>query len=51
MAAIKTMPPCDDFLKGRESGMLRMRKRFTGMLERLHSETMRNHSQLKTAEE
>ena len=31
--------------------MLRMRQRFKEMLDRMHAETMRKHSQLKTAEE
>ena len=31
--------------------MLRMRQRFTEMLDRMHTKTMSKHSQLKTAEE
>ena len=49
--AFKNRPPWDDFLKGRESDMPRMRQRFTDMLDRLHSKTMLKHSQLKTAED
>ena len=49
MTACKNLPPWDDFLKGRDSGMSRMRQRFTEMLDRLHTEPMRNHAYLKTA--
>ena len=49
--AFKNLPPWDDFQKGRDSDMLRMRKRFTQMLDRKHTETMRRHSQLKTAQD
>ena len=51
MTAFKHLPPWDDFQKGRDSDMLRMRKRFTQMLDRKHTETMRRHSQLKTAQD
>ena len=51
MTAFKNLPSWDDFQKGRDSDMLRMRQRFTAMLDRMHAETMRKHSQLKTAEE
>ena len=51
MTAFKNLPPWDDFQKGQDSDMLRMRKRFTEMLDRKHTETMRKYSQFHTAEE
>ena len=51
MTAFKNLPPWDDFQKGHDSDMLRMRKRFTEMLDRKHTETMRKYSQFQTAEE
>ena len=51
MTAFKNLPPWDDFQKGRDSDLLRMRKRFTQMLDRKHTETMRKHSQLKTVQD
>ena len=51
MTAFKNLPPRDDFQKGQNSDMLRMRKRFTDMLDRKHAETLRKYSQLKTAED
>ena len=51
MAAFKNLPAWDDFKKGHDSDMLRMRKRFTEMLDRKHTETMRKYSQFKAAED
>ena len=51
MTAFKNLPPWDDFVKGQNSDMLRMRKRFTEMLDRKHTETMRKYSHLKTADD
>ena len=51
MTAFKDLPPWDDFEKGKDSDMLRMRKRFTDMLDRKHTETMRKYSQFQTAED
>ena len=51
MTAFKNLPPWDDFQKGQDSDMLRMRKRFTEMLDRKHTETMRKYSQFQTAED
>ena len=51
MTAFKNLPPWDDFQKGQDSDMLRMRKRFTEMLDRKHTETMRTYSQFQTAED
>ena len=50
MTAFKNLPPWDDFQKGQESDMLRMRQRFTGMLDLMHSRTMRRFSPFATAE-
>ena len=50
MTAFKNLPPWDDFQRGQDSDMLRMRQRFTGMLDRMRSKAMRKFSQLKTAE-
>ena len=50
MTAFKNLPPWEDFQKGQDSDMLRMRKRFTEMLDRKHTETMRKYSQFQTAE-
>ena len=51
MTAFKNLPPWDDLLKGQDSEMLRMSKRFTEMLDRKHTETMREYSQFKTLED
>ena len=51
LTAFKNLPPWDDFQKGQHSDMLRMRKRFTEMLDRKHTETMRKYSQFQTAED
>ena len=51
LTAFKNMPPWDDFQKGQDPDMLRMRKIFTEMLDRKHTETMREYSQFKTAED
>ena len=49
MTAFKNLPPWDDFLKGKNSDMLRMRQRFTEMLDRKHTETMRKYSEFQSA--
>ena len=51
MTAFKNLPAWNDFEKGRDSDMLRMRQRFTNMLEKKHDETMRRHSSMKSKEE
>ena len=48
MTAFKNLPPWGDFVKGRDSGMLRMRQDFTRALEQLHRRTLAKHSALKT---
>ena len=45
---MENLPPWQDFLEGRKSDMLRMRKRFAEWLEELHAETFVRHSSLKT---
>ena len=47
MTAFKNLPPWSDFLKGRESDMLRMRKSFTKYLVGLHEQTLAKHSEMK----
>ena len=48
MTAFKNLPPWEDFLRGRDSDMLRMRLEFTKWLEKLHTETLARHSAMKT---
>jgi len=48
MTAFKNIPPWQDFVKGRNSDMLRMRKEFNQHLETLHGKTLARHSDLKT---
>ena len=48
MTALKNLPPWSDFVKGRESDMLRMRKDFTQRLQALHRRTLAKHTALKT---
>ena len=50
MTAFKNLPPWGDFVKGRDSDMLRMRLDFTRALEQLHRRTLAKHSALKTSE-
>ena len=51
MTAFKNLPPWDDFQKDQDSDMLRMRKRFTSMLDRKHTDTMRKYSEFQTSED
>ena len=48
MTAFKNLPPWHDFLKGRDSEMLRMRKNFTERLDKMHVRTLAEHSDMKT---
>ena len=50
MTAFKNLPPWGDFVKGRDSDMLRMRLDFTRALEQLHRRALAKHSALKTSE-
>ena len=51
MTAFKNLPPWSDFLKGRESDMLRMRNAFIDKLWKCHRETLRRHAAMATAAE
>ena len=48
MTAFKNLPAWTDFVKGRDSDMLRMRSAFTAKLQELHQKTLARHSELKT---
>ena len=50
MTAFKNLPPWEDFLRGKDSDMLRMRLKFTRWLEELHKKTLAKHSDFKTPE-
>ena len=50
MTAFKNLPPWDDFQKGRDSDMLRMRQDFTERLHAMHTRTLAKHTALKTAQ-
>ena len=51
MTAFKNIPPWCDFVKGRDSDMLRMRLAFTAMLEKMHTRTLAKHTAMKTPED
>ena len=51
LTAFKNLPPWGDFVKGRDSDMLRMRLAFTKKLEQLHQKTLAKHSHMKTRDE
>ena len=48
MTAFKNLPPWDDFAKGWDSDMLRMRLEFTSRLEEMHQRILAKHSAMKT---
>ena len=48
MTAFKNLPPWDDFAKGKNSDMLRMRNDFIARLETMHQRTVARHSDMKT---
>ena len=50
MTAFKNLPPWGDFMKGRESDMLRQRLDFTQRLQGMHTRTLAKHTDLKNAE-
>ena len=50
LTAFKNIPPWHDFVKGRESDMLRMRLEFTHLLQEMHQRTLAKHSGLTTPE-
>ena len=49
MTAFKNLPPWQDFVKGKDSNMLRMRTAFVKKLEALHEQTLAKHTDMKTA--
>ena len=51
MTAFKNLPPWEDFVRGRDPDMLRMRLEFTRWLDALHRKTMQKHGYFRTAEE
>ena len=51
MTAFKNIPPWHDFVKGRESDMLRMRLAFTQKLEGMHRRTLAKHTDMKCPED
>ena len=51
MTAFKNLPPWTDFVKGRESDMLRMRLAFTDYLQLMHQRTLAQHSCMQSPEE
>ena len=48
MTAFQQLPPWSDFLKGRDSAMLRNRSAFIDDLCRMHRETMKRYTSMKT---
>ena len=51
MTAFKNLPPWNDFLKGRDSNMLRMRTNFVDRLQQMHERTLAKHSDMKNKDE
>ena len=51
MTAFKNLPPWEDFARGRQSDMLRMRQDFIRSLEEMHRRTLSNNSAFKTEED
>ncbi|MDA8609418.1 hypothetical protein N9L19_00725 [bacterium] len=50
ITAFNILPAWDDFVKGRDSDMLRMRIVFAGMLQGMHSRTLANQTDMNTPE-
>ena len=48
MTAFKNLPPWNDFVKGKDSEMLRRRQEFTERLENMHQRTLAKHSSMRT---
>ena len=48
MTAFKNLPPWSDFVKGRDSDMLRMRQAYTAKLQEKHRATLKKHSKMAT---
>ena len=51
LTAFKNLPAWNDFERGADSDMLRLRREFTKKLDILHRETMAKHSPYKTKEQ
>ena len=51
MTAFKNLPPWSDFVKGKDSDMLRMRKGYVEHLWQLHESTLRAHSEMANAQD
>ena len=51
MTAFKNLPPWSDFVKGKDSDMLRMRRAFVDGLKKMHQRTLAKHSSMKTPED
>ena len=51
MTAFKNIPAWNDFVKGKESEMLRSRRAFTERLQKLHERTLAEHSTMGSLEE
>jgi len=49
MTAFKNIPPWQDFVKVRDSDMLRMRLAFTARLVEKHAATLQEHSSMKSS--
>ena len=50
MTAFKNLPPWQDFARGRETDMLRMRLAFTEILQGMHQRTLAEHSCMESEE-
>ena len=48
MTAFKSIPPWYDFVKGRDSDMLRVRQRFVAKLDQMHVRTLAKHGAFAT---
>ena len=51
ITAFKNLPAWQDFVKGPDSDMLRMRMAFTSMLQRMQPRTLAKHTDMKTPEQ
>ena len=51
MTAFKNLPPWSDFVKGKDSDMLRMRRAFVDRLKTMHQRTLAKHSSMSTPSE
>ena len=51
MTAFKNIPAWNDFVKGKESEMLRSRRAFTERIQKLHERTLAEHSTMGSLEE